>query len=388
MFFSFFICYNYIGDYMNNKTRLNDKKVNIKLTIICALTLIGFMVAAIILGIVKAKEFTQYNQTIPLGYYLIMLPVIGGLFILFPLFALIRVVSNVRKAKKQNKIENKQIDQNKAFTYYRELPNNYGIGINTLLTDSTLENYKDIVAVVLDLCARKYLNLKKDNNKYILKVLKGIDDNLLSNEKYILTLILNNELKNIDYHEWINYCYADGKSLGLYEQAKVDNIKPETPLKGEDFKKGFKKIALIALFISLFFIISPITALGVFLAIFLFGSIFFYFYMIGKGLNNITKMSGRAAYEIEMKNQLTRTEKGKQELEKVFAFKAFIKDFSRFTEKHPEEVHLWDRYLSYAQVFGLTDEIMKSGYNELICNSSFIIDDFNNITLDNIVKEG
>lgn len=39
---------------------------------------------------------------------------------------------------------------------------------------------------------------------------------------------------------------------------------------------------------------------------------------------------------------------------------------------------------SYAQIFGLTEKIMKTGYNKLINNSSFNIDDINNLTLDNI----
>ena len=52
--------------------------------------------------------------------------------------------------------------------------------------------------------------------------------------------------------------------------------------------------------------------------------------------------------------------------------------------KNVEEVVIWDRYLSYAQVFGLTKEIMKSGYNQLVDNSSFKIDNIENINLDNI----
>ena len=37
-----------------------------------------------------------------------------------------------------------------------------------------------------------------------------------------------------------------------------------------------------------------------------------------------------------------------------------------------------------AQVFGLTKDIMKTGYSKLIKNSSFQIDDINNINFDNI----
>ena len=92
-------------------------------------------------------------------------------------------------------------------------------------------------------------------------------------------------------------------------------------------------------------------------------------------------------YINQMNNNLTRTDKGVNELHKLYSFKAFIKDFGHFVDKKPEEVVLWDRYLSYAQVFGLTKEIMNSGYKQLVDNSSFQIDDIDNITIYNIEVE-
>ena len=89
-------------------------------------------------------------------------------------------------------------------------------------------------------------------------------------------------------------------------------------------------------------------------------------------------------YLNELNNNLTRTNKGIEELHKLYSFKAFIKDFGHFVDKQPEEVVLWDRYLSYAQVFGLTNEIMNCGYKEIIHNSSFEIDSIDNISFDNI----
>ena len=89
-------------------------------------------------------------------------------------------------------------------------------------------------------------------------------------------------------------------------------------------------------------------------------------------------------YNKEISKSLKLTPKGINELNKLKAFKAFIKDFGNFADKYPEEIILWDRYLSYAQVFGLTKDIMKTGYSKLIKNSSFQIDDINNINFDNI----
>ena len=92
----------------------------------------------------------------------------------------------------------------------------------------------------------------------------------------------------------------------------------------------------------------------------------------------------KSSYNKVLNNTLHKTTKGISEYQKLYSFKAFLKDFGNFADKYPEEIVLWDSYLSYAQVFGLTKEIMKTEYPKLVKNSSFQIDDINNITFDNI----
>ena len=374
---------------MKNKTKMTNKKIHLGLSNIIAIIMILLILSAGVIMFIKGEEFAQYGNnnifSTPLGY--ILCTAILAVMLFIPVNALIITNRDVKKARSLIDKENKDIENNKAFIYFRELPNNYGIGVNTLLTDSSMENYKDIVAVILDLCAKRYLRLNKVKNKYIVKVLKGIDDKLLSNEKYIMNLILSNELKNINYQEWFNYCYIDGKNLNLFEQADVEHQEFGTPLKEGEFSKGAKIIFFISIFIGLLFISNIMTAIAVTFISFIFMIVVYYIYTIIKGFNNITKMGSRIAYEIEMKNNLLRTEKGRKELEKLFGFRDFIKDFGNFVSKRPMEVMLWDRYLPYAQVFGLTKEIMRTGYSELIKNSSFSIDSIDDITLDNVVKE-
>jgi uncharacterized membrane protein len=313
--------------------------------------------------------------------------------VFFVIYCII-VLSGVVKGKRAISKENKYLKKINPYIYFRELPNFFGIGVTTLLMDSTIENYKDIVAVILDLCAKKYLNLEKQGDKYIIKVLKGIDDSLLSNEKYILSLVLNNDVKNISYKEWFNYCMQDGMNLGLYTHTIKKNKIDKPFLSRQERIKKDRKIKLIMSLIlpCLVFLLtfSSNIILAIFSSIVLFGISYFYLTMVFNIKFFFSEMFREAKYYKsqnyidQMNNNLTRTDKGIKELHKLYSFKAFIKDFGHFVDKKPEEVALWDRYLSYAQVFGLTKEIMESGHKELINNSSFQIDNIDNITLHNI----
>ena len=60
---------------------------------------------------------------------------------------------------------------------------------------------KDIVAVILDLFAKKYLKLFKLGNKYFIQVLNYQNNQLLENEKYIMQYISQNKVKHINYNE-------------------------------------------------------------------------------------------------------------------------------------------------------------------------------------------
>jgi len=296
----------------------------------------------------------------------------------------------VIKGHKEIIKENKAIKKSNPYIYYRELPNNFGIGVASLLFDSTMENYKDIVAVILDLCAKKYLKLEKQDNKYNIQVLKAIDNGLLSNEKYILSLIINNDIKSINYKEWYNYCLNDGISLGLYYPQEV-HVKQQEILPEQKVKKRRKiHLGICIIFGILTFAVSASGSLfaavlmGLTIFVFLYLLLLIPFSIINaiSGFRNIAKQTKNINYKNIRENTLKKTAKGVEELHKLHSLKAFIKDFGYFANKRPEEIVLWDRYLSYAQVFGLTDEIMSTGYKELVSNASFKIDNIDDVRLD------
>ena len=380
-----------------NKGAKTGKTINIKATIF-----IYFLFLALFLFL-----FFYFDNFIVKTVCIVMLAIVTACFI--------GDIVGLAKAQVQISKENKYIKNTNPYIYYRYLPNNFGIGVTTLLFDSTIENYKDIVAVILDLCAKKYLSLIKQNDKYVVKVLKNIDDNLLSNEKYILTLIMNNNIKNIDYKEWYNYCVQDGVELGLYSKRKVNIDTNNSPYTMNILKKANKVQFVLCILISILGLIiilsryyikgsldsplnhSVISFIGfIIICIFLvsiltlitYGILFIPFHIILLYViipfTHFEKVAENANYKTLIEGNLKKTKKGVEELHKLYSFKAFINDFGNFVDKKAEEVVLWDRYLSYAQVFGLTKEIMKSGYKELVNNSSFQIDDIDNINLENI----
>lgn len=289
------------------------------------------------------------------------------------------------------------------YLYFRELPNDFGIGVTSLLFDSTLENEKDIVAVILDLCAKGYLKLEQHSNKYIIKILEKDSSKLLSNELYILNLIKDNKIKDINYKNWYSYCLQDGINLGLYkyQEASIPSI-PTVNSQGDPTPKIIKfsaitnvilcMIKLLFSYIEYGFSYSmlatiPHIILDTFMLTFFFCIVILALYGIFSFIMYIFESAYDLffqAYTTEVNNNLKKTPYGIDELNKLKSFKSFLHDFGNFANKYPEEIVLWDRYLSYAQVFGLTKDIMKTGYTQLVKNSSFSIDSIDNITLYNI----
>ena len=355
---------------MNNKeTKYNNVEVSFSKKVI---NIIIYVIIPIILllGLIYVNKTDLINET---GGWL-------NIILFYPfVFLIVRgtsKLSGVERAKKVINKEDKFIKRTNPYLYYRELPNDYGIGVISLLVDSKIENYKDIIAVILDLCAKKYLFLAKKDNTYYIKVLKGLDNKLLSNERYILDLIISNNIKNINYQEWYSYCLQDGINLGVYyhvdrqEPFVTNRVKPRK-LWVKYIKVGTSIVVIFASLLTLLIVnygessidILNIMFGGISFLVITFVLIFVALFM--NKMNEKNEYQKMVNYNMTLNNHLSRTEKGVMELQKLLSFKAFLIDFSNIVSRKPEEVILWDRYLSYAVVFNLTKDIMKSGYKQL-----------------------
>ena len=388
------------------KTKFKDRnKYKIGELIIIIMTII-FLLPPITLIILK-KFFNDFNlDFLIVGTF--VPAIIFGILLISILYGKIRV-------KKKEILIEKEIKLDNPYIYYRVLPNNFGIGISSILVNKTIENEKDIIACILDLCARKYLKLEKVDDKYIITILKNSTTNLFSNETYILKHLMSNTVQQIDYQKWHQLCVENGKQLGLFEDVKEVNLSEskQKEIVEEYYKINEKQIKKMTPFfllieiilVSLVFIspnISNIIAnfLGVYYnnsmklkIIFFVGIIFITFMLLTTiyGIIRTIYFVGKTSYQnrdMIYQNTLTakiiHTLKGQDAAKKLFSFKSFLKDFGSFAKKNPEEIILWDEYLSFAIMFDLTDEILKTGYKQLIENSSFRIDNIDNINLHNM----
>ena len=326
--------------------------------------------------------YTEYKYAVLIGkdkymnlmsdeeYVLKLIQLIpSALFIIINItFGIPSLIGKLQANGKEKK-EKLDIKNSNSYNYFRELPNNYGIGIATLLFDSAVENEKDIVAVILDLCAKGYLNLKKDKeNKYNITVIKSDDEKLLANEKYVLNSVLNNDIKKFDYDKWFECCMNDGIELGLFKKREINN-------KEENWEEVTKRTKTVAIYSAIIGICIYYVTKNYIIGILI--------YMISIFVARF-KGIRKESFNIKMLEYLELTKLGKNELQKLYSFKNFIKDFGLFAERAPEEIILWDHYLSYAQVFGLSNEILKYGYDNIIKNASFQIDNIDLIKLNEI----
>ncbi len=386
------------------KTKFKDRnKYKMGEFIIILMTII-FSLPIIVLITLK-KLLNDFNFDFFIAWTFIPIVIFGSLLISI-------LYGKIRVKKKEFSIE-KEIKLNNPYIYYRELPNNFGIGISSILVNKTIENEKDIIACILDLCARKYLKLEKVDDKYIITILKNSTSNLLSNEAYILKHIINNTVQQIDYQEWHQLCVEDGKQLELFEDNKEVNLSEneqkeivEEYYKINEYK--LKKITPVVLLIgvilgSAVFIFPNITNTfahflnmnnDMKLKIISFVSIMFITFILLiniYGIIRVISMVGKTVYQNKnmiyqniLSTKIIHTPKGQDAAKKLFSFKIFLRDFGSFAEKNPEKIILWDEYLSFAIMFHLADEILKTGYKQLIENSSFKIDNVNNIDLQNM----
>lgn len=331
-------------------------------------------------------------------------------FIFISIIAIIGDFFGKNRAERKLKKEIAKVKLHNPYIYYRDIPNNYGIGVYALLLDYKIDE-RDLKAAIIDLSAKKYIKLVKHKDKFEVEILDKKPENILENEKYILDWIRENresKLKKFNLGEWKNMINKDSVNLGLAEYRK--NVK-HTP----DYKRGklSAKIGIglvaVAFAMTYFYLFRETNGTSgfdlEFGSNFLLNAIMLLLwllvnipipmiisivigivYFIISSIVKVFYYSDEDAYAIKMFRQVKYTEKSVDTLRQIYSLGAFLKDFSNFAERDIEEIIIWERYFAFAYLFGLNDKL-KMRYVKIFKNECFEldnhIDDIDSLTVIN-----
>jgi uncharacterized membrane protein len=240
-------------------------------------------------------------------------------------------------------------DFGKYKDYYRNILYEYSPAELSFIDNFQVTEYKDFVAVLLNLKLKKYIDIKDSK----IMVLKDNFEKLDENEIYLL----NNKDKfnNIKFKEAV---IKDALNSGL--------IKGYIDIKGKIVNKSiFLWIVAILLVILIFsmpnaiffnssilnFILFIIYILVLLLAVFY--PLFSFVYLFSYKTTNIL-------------NPYVRTKKGNEINEKLEGLKNYIKDFSVLDQKNYEDLVMWEEYLIYSVLFNHNKKIVQEFQNTIL----------------------
>ncbi|MDI6860995.1 MAG: DUF2207 domain-containing protein [Caldisericia bacterium] len=278
----------------------------------------------------------------------------------------------------------------KNYEYFREPPDNLDPAIVGYLMNWKNVSSKEFIATLMDLIRKGYIEVesikkevgtifKKEKDILIFKKTQKDPSFLKSYEKIIYDFLFT----NLVYEDLLKY-YNDKRKLKFYEKLIKEKDKPLSDFAGrneisvssidienyirrnpKEFKtvfdafceavkengsgydffeeKGFK-IGIITMVLSLAYFIFSIIIIGNFN---LPNILLFYSIISSSILILISTFMPR------------RSLIGAKEFNKWNAFKKFLKDFSNLKEAIPLSIILWEKYLIYATLFGISERVLN-----------------------------
>ena len=261
--------------------------------------------------------------------------------------------------------------------YIREIPSDLSPECVGLLTDSIL-NGNEVSAALLDMIRRKVVTYEKKENGSFDFSYDLLNDNMDEDDKQVAKLIFkrkftinSKKIGKIDYDDfvkWKKQIIRRLRSKFLIE--KYDDKK-------EEVDGNLLVLGLIFSFTPLFFIgfiLLTIYAikryrLKIFMWLFIpFNLIillmsvannhYIHFAYIFVVISIIAIKMILRRFPVKLK--IKKTEHGISEVNKWNGLRNFLIDFSTINEREIPEVELWEKYLVYATVFGIGEEVLKS----------------------------
>ena len=220
----------------------------------------------------------------------------------------------------------------------RDINVEYSPAVLSYLIDQKVEVNKDITATLLNLYAKRIIDIKKEGKKYIIK--KGKKEGKLSqDEQYIYDCFMEN--KNFSMKTWINAIRKEYFKYG--------------------FNAGNKKINLLPFYL----ITTSILALIIYVIMRNIPFSEFYYWdtdafvvvscNIAIFMNLLCVVLAHARRTETINDQIFFTYEGKSEIKKWIRFKRFIKQYTLIEERTIEETQIYEKYIPYAMALGINE---------------------------------
>lgn len=331
----------------------------------------------------KEREYAK-NEV----FVIIIINILIGIFFIFKFKKYLKYGKELEEKYNLSKYE---ID------YFREIPDeeNATPARASHITNTHIGESKIFSATLLDFSLKGILEFKvveKDNIKIIIKN-KNAQNILTEDEKNIYEILLDavkdadsitiKELENyakIYYENIYSKMSAIKKSVKKYEEesGKIDNEK----------KKILKKITIKA---SVYFMVFCLVLIEAFYLVTVIPAFFI-------GLLLCMIACGKNCSKIN-----TFSEKGNIEIKQWKALKKYMEDYSLLKEKNVPDIVLWEKFLVYATVFGISQNVIKQlkvvhpemfemnnqsysnnmnsyGYWNIVCNDRFGTNGLDNLS--------
>ena len=251
-------------------------------------------------------------------------------------------LSGINKYKPEQKLE-----------YFRELPEEDvtpGEALYILKEPyNKFSSYfgKIFSATLLNLKLKEYIDLKvekteKSKEKIYINKLKNPDNNLKGDEKRILEFLYKaynkkTEIEIKDLEKYIEKHPAGVESLIKGCEKNIENQLQTNGILDEKQKEEFSKYTNLATLYYIFTIILLFWAFPV---------------------SIILLINGIICSKIK-KNVNVLTQKGVNSKEKWKGLKNYMEKFSLLDEKEIPAIEVWEKYLVYATVFGISNKVLK-----------------------------
>ena len=340
------------------------------------------------------EGFLAYKSG-PLTLFLMIFYMIWAMLLMLFIknFLIIAIYMAYRIPKSRMIKENTKYEVIENIDYYRERFKNITPAEISLLTDLEIETKKDISASILNLYNKKVLSF--DGSGKMIVDANADTSNLKNSDKYLFSLITNNNLNTVSINEWKSIAEKEAIEDGyivdknapktgsfvssintfaklmmiLFASALIGGAYLVTPV-GQKLMNEFEEYDKIAdeksnkeiteliktdkdfskLTYDLYVRSIPIAIVGTFTVTSLF--LLFAMPLYAKARSVTYKM-------VDENDKYERSSEGKLLVEQIAGMKNFIHDFSNLSQSEKEQVVLWNDFIIYAILLEENEKIIN-----------------------------